>query len=98
VRLPRDLSGVQLAHALERYGYRVTRQTGSHLRLTLAEGEGHHLTIPAHANLRVGTLNSILRAVDSDWASRGKSSLRSPSTGRTRPNVPGEHAHPADLT
>lgn len=34
MRLPRDLSGVDLAKALSRYGYRVTRQTGSYLRLT----------------------------------------------------------------
>ena len=35
MKLPRDISGVELAKALERLGYRITRQTGSHLRLTL---------------------------------------------------------------
>ena len=30
VRLPRDLSGRALARALHRYGYAVTRETGSH--------------------------------------------------------------------
>ena len=34
MKLPRDLSGEQLAHALARLGYQVTRQTGAHLRLT----------------------------------------------------------------
>jgi predicted RNA binding protein YcfA (HicA-like mRNA interferase family) len=34
VKLPRDLSGEDLAVLLRRYGYQVTRQTGSHLRLT----------------------------------------------------------------
>jgi hypothetical protein len=34
VRLPRDLSGRDSARALRRYGYEVTRETGSHMRLT----------------------------------------------------------------
>jgi len=61
-RLPRDLSGNDLIKLLRRnYGYEVTRQTGSHVRLTLVAGqEQYHLTIPKHRNLRVGTLNSIL--------------------------------------
>jgi len=34
MRLPRDLSGRELASALRRLGYEITRQTGSPLRLT----------------------------------------------------------------
>ena len=34
MKLPRDLSGLDLAKALSNVGYRVSRQTGSHLRLT----------------------------------------------------------------
>lgn len=34
MRLPRDLSGEALAQRLRALGYRVTRQSGSHLRLT----------------------------------------------------------------
>lgn len=34
MRLPRNISGGELANRLSRYGYTVTRQTGSHLRLT----------------------------------------------------------------
>ena len=61
MRLPRDISGAQLASLLRRYGYQVTRQTGSHLRLTSSvQGRQHHLTIPAHKQLKVGTLNAIL--------------------------------------
>ena len=37
MRLPRDLSGDDLAHALRVFGYYITRQTGRHLRLTSAE-------------------------------------------------------------
>jgi predicted RNA binding protein YcfA (HicA-like mRNA interferase family) len=64
VKLPRDLSGLELATLLRRYGYEVTRQTGSHLRLTSTTlGAEHHVTIPRHASLRVGTLSGILAEV-----------------------------------
>ena len=63
MRLPRDLSGTDLAHALKVCGYVVTRQSGSHLRLTTQQQGEHHVTIPAHANLRVGTLSAILGEV-----------------------------------
>ena len=36
-RLPRDLNGVELARALAVLGYHVTRQAGSHIRLTTHE-------------------------------------------------------------
>ncbi len=35
MKLPRDISGIELAKALARVGYVTTRQTGSHVRLTL---------------------------------------------------------------
>ncbi len=61
MRLPRDISGEQLAQRLKLFGYRVTRQTGSHLRLTsTSRGDEHHITIPRHPSLRVGTLSGIL--------------------------------------
>jgi predicted RNA binding protein YcfA (HicA-like mRNA interferase family) len=63
MRLPRDLGGEDLAILLKRYGYEVTRQTGSHLRLTTQQEGEHHITIPRHAALRVGTLNAILKDV-----------------------------------
>jgi predicted RNA binding protein YcfA (HicA-like mRNA interferase family) len=60
MRLPRDVSGNELARALTSLGYRVIRQTGSHLRLTTEEGGRHHVTIPRHNPLRLGTLAGIL--------------------------------------
>lgn len=64
MRLPRDLAGDTLASLLRRYGYEQTRQTGGHLRLTTtAGGAEHHVTIPRHRDLRVGTLRSILTDV-----------------------------------
>ncbi len=63
MKLPRNLSGAQLIKALEDLGYQTTRQAGSHVRLTcLARGE-HHLTVPLHDPLRVGTLAAILTDV-----------------------------------
>ncbi len=63
MKLPRDLSGAELAKALSGIGYRITRQTGSHLRLTLDTPPQHHITIPAHDTLKVGTLSAILSDV-----------------------------------
>ncbi|HEY0081065.1 MAG TPA: type II toxin-antitoxin system HicA family toxin [Pyrinomonadaceae bacterium] len=60
MKLPRDVSGDELAQALKLFGYQVARQTGSHLRLTTMQGGEHHLTIPRHSPLRVGTLAAIL--------------------------------------
>ena len=60
MRLPRDVSGADLA---KRLGYQVTRRTGSHMRLTFADPPEHHITIPNHESLRVGTLAAILQAV-----------------------------------
>ena len=60
MRIPRDISGQYLAQKMSVFGYRVTRQKGGHMRLsTLQKGE-HHITIPAHKNLRVGTISTIL--------------------------------------
>ena len=63
MRLPRDISGADLAKALAALGYRITRQTGSHIRLTTAAGGEHHVTIPNHSPIKIGTLASILRDV-----------------------------------
>lgn len=63
MRLPRDVAGRELAKALERHGYRVTRQTGSHMRLTTRQGGEHHVTVPTHSPLRIGTLAAILGEV-----------------------------------
>jgi predicted RNA binding protein YcfA (HicA-like mRNA interferase family) len=38
----------------------VTRQTGSHIRLTTQSPTQHHVTVPAHDSLKVGTLSGIL--------------------------------------
>jgi len=63
MKLPRDLGGEELAFRLRRHGYETTRQTGSHIRLTTFQRGEHHVTIPRHKPLRVGTLNTVLRDV-----------------------------------
>ena len=64
MRLPRGLSGIQLASSLRRFGYEPTRQTGSHVRLTSTiQGSEHHVTIPRHDVLKIGTLAAILADV-----------------------------------
>jgi predicted RNA binding protein YcfA (HicA-like mRNA interferase family) len=66
LKLPRDLSGEGLVRALRRFGYETTRQTGSHIRVTSKfKGTEHHVTIPAHKQLKVGTLAEILSDVAS---------------------------------
>jgi len=63
VKLPRDLSGEDLARVLRRLGYEITRRTGSHVRLTTQQRGEHHVTIPLHDWLKIGTLASVLRDV-----------------------------------
>ena len=64
MKLPRDVSGAQLIRALERLEYRVVRQTGSHVRPICIACEEHHLTVPLHDPLRIGTLAAILADVE----------------------------------
>jgi len=64
MRLPRDISGVELIQILGQFGYHSVRQTGSHVRLVrVYDEQEHHITIPLHKNLRLGTLNAILQDV-----------------------------------
>jgi predicted RNA binding protein YcfA (HicA-like mRNA interferase family) len=64
MKLPRDISGRKLVKILSRnWGYRQIHQTGSHIILETEEPGHHRLAVPDHESLRVGTLNSILRAV-----------------------------------
>jgi predicted RNA binding protein YcfA (HicA-like mRNA interferase family) len=58
LKLPRDVSGAQAVRALQRLGFAVLRQRGSHIRL--AKGT-RALTVPAHGSIAPGTLQNILR-------------------------------------
>lgn len=56
MKIPRDLSGADLARALRVLGYQQVRQEGSHLRLTTQVNGTHHVTVPRHKPLKTGTL------------------------------------------
>jgi predicted RNA binding protein YcfA (HicA-like mRNA interferase family) len=58
VKFPRDISGAEAIKALERMGFSITRQAGSHVRMTRGN---RRVTVPLHRDLVVGTLQSILR-------------------------------------
>lgn len=58
MKLPRDVSGPEAVKALRRLGFTVTRQDGSHIRLSKG---GLHVTVPNHRALLPKTLQSILR-------------------------------------
>jgi predicted RNA binding protein YcfA (HicA-like mRNA interferase family) len=63
MRLPRDISGAELIRRLKVLGYVPTRQSGSHIRLTTQQAGEHHITIPAHDPLKIGTLSAILNDI-----------------------------------
>jgi predicted RNA binding protein YcfA (HicA-like mRNA interferase family) len=58
MKLPRDLSGLDAIRVLERFGFRVVRQTGSHVRLVK---HGQSVTLPLHSAIAPGTLRSVIR-------------------------------------
>lgn len=60
MKLPRDIDAASLIKLLKPLGYEVTRQTGSHIRLTTLQNGEHHITIPNHNPIRIGTLSSVL--------------------------------------
>ena len=62
-KIPRDLSGKELKKKLGKLGYKQTRQIGSHVRLTTEEKGIHHITIPDHNPLKIGTLSAILKDI-----------------------------------
>ena len=46
MKLPRDVSGTDLIKALKKLGYTITRQKGSHVRITTqSNGEHHELSV-----------------------------------------------------
>jgi predicted RNA binding protein YcfA (HicA-like mRNA interferase family) len=66
MKIPRDVSGERLATTRCRHWqYAKLHQSGSHIILETGEPSSQRIAIPNHAAIRVGTLNSILRAVSS---------------------------------
>jgi predicted RNA binding protein YcfA (HicA-like mRNA interferase family) len=64
MKLPRDLSGIELVkHLCKLWGYEQVHQVGSHVILQTSVPAHHRVAVPAHDPLRIGTLNAILSAV-----------------------------------
>ena len=74
LRLP-QASGQQVVRLLGKLGYEVIRQRGSHVRMRKSSPLGaHHITVPAHRTVALGTLNDILSRV-SLWNNMPKGDL-----------------------
>ena len=64
MKIPRDLSGRELADALcRRLDYREVHQSGSHIILETENPSHQRIAVPAHRYLKLGSLNAILRMV-----------------------------------
>jgi len=63
MKLPRGVSADRVIHALERLGYQVIRQKGSHVRMRHEAPPAHAITVPLHNPLKTGTLHGILSEV-----------------------------------
>lgn len=69
MKIPRDINADYLIKKLKKFNYQVTRQAGSHIRLTRAsEFTTHHITIPNHNPIKIGTLNNILKDISDSLA------------------------------
>lgn len=63
MKLPRDFNADQFIKLLTKTGYVPSRQSGSHIRLTTNIKGQHHVTVPNHDPIKIGTLNSILKDI-----------------------------------
>jgi predicted RNA binding protein YcfA (HicA-like mRNA interferase family) len=60
MKLPRGVPAERLIRALERLGYAVIRQKGSHIRLSHEAAPVHSISVPLHDPLKIGTFHGIL--------------------------------------
>lgn len=58
MRLPSDISAPELIKLFQKFGYHITRQKDSHIRLTTVLQGENHITIPNHNPIRLATLSS----------------------------------------
>jgi len=57
MKIPRDVSGVEVARVLKRRGFAAIRQTGSHL---IMRKEDRTVVVPQHKPLKPGTLKGVI--------------------------------------
>ena len=63
MKVPRNVSGADLVRALHVLEYERVRQGGSHIRLTTERNGTHHVTVPDHNPIKLGTLAAILKSI-----------------------------------
>jgi predicted RNA binding protein YcfA (HicA-like mRNA interferase family) len=63
MKLPGDVSSSRLISALQKLGYQVIRQKGSHIRLRHEGPPQHSISVPNHNPLKKGTLHGIVSEV-----------------------------------
>ena len=64
MKVPRDVDANDLIKFLEKNGYKIIRQTGSHIRLTkITDDAEHGITIPNHKPIKIGTLQNIAKDI-----------------------------------
>lgn len=68
MKIPRDVSGKELIKALKKFGYEVVGQNGSHIKVTTERNGQHHIAVPNHNPVKIGTLMGILSEVASHFA------------------------------
>ena len=57
------LSGSETCKILQKFGWRIARQKGSHI-IMVKEGELITLSIPNHKEVAKGTLNSLIKSAN----------------------------------
>jgi predicted RNA binding protein YcfA (HicA-like mRNA interferase family) len=62
-KLPRSLSGKEVVKALQKSGFYVKRQKGSHLVLR-RDSPFAQIVVPEHKSIDTGTLASIIHGAD----------------------------------
>jgi predicted RNA binding protein YcfA (HicA-like mRNA interferase family) len=77
MKLPRDLSGNELIKGLRRVGYEMSRQKGDHVYMTTQANGEHHVSVPLHNPLKIGTLANILDSVSTHLQMTREQLLRS---------------------
>jgi predicted RNA binding protein YcfA (HicA-like mRNA interferase family) len=62
-KLP-EVSGQDVVKLLERFGYTIVQQRGSHIHLQKDDATGQHsITVPNHHTLAKGTLDDIVNKI-----------------------------------
>lgn len=62
-KLPRGLSGREVVNALQRAGFFIKRQKGSHIILR-RDNPFAQVVVPEHKSIDTGTLSSIIDSAD----------------------------------